>query len=57
MLAAVGIGLFPDLAAAGAAMVHADRRFEPAGSADLRASRRTAWRRAVAQTLAGLPNP
>lgn len=54
MLAAVGTGLFPDLAAAGAAMVHADRRFEPAGSTDRRAARRAAWRRAVAQTLAGL---
>jgi glycerol kinase len=54
MLAAVGTGLFPDLATAGTAMVHADRRFEPQASADARAARRTAWRRAVTQTLAGL---
>jgi glycerol kinase len=54
MLAAVGTGLFPDLAAAGTAMVHADRHFEP-GGADRRAARRQAWRRAVTQTLAGLP--
>jgi glycerol kinase len=54
MLAAVGSGLFPSLADAGAAMVHADRRFEPASSADARASRRKAWKRAVVQTLAGL---
>ena len=54
MLAAVGTGLFPDLATAGAAMVHADRRFEPKQSADARADRRSAWRKAVTQTLAGL---
>jgi glycerol kinase len=54
MLAGVGAGLFADLAEAGTAMVHADRRFEPASSADSRAARRAAWQRAVAQTLAGL---
>lgn len=54
MLAAVGTGLFPDLAAAGAAMVHADRRFQPAADTGLRESRRRAWQGAVAQTLAGL---
>jgi glycerol kinase len=54
MLAGVGSGLFADLGAAGEAMVHADRRFEPASSADQRAHRRQAWRRAVVQTLAGL---
>jgi glycerol kinase len=54
MLAAVGFGLFPGLAEAGAAMVHADRCFEPTAPADRRAARRRAWQRAVAQTLAGL---
>ncbi|MFN3370981.1 MAG: glycerol kinase [Sphingomonadaceae bacterium] len=54
MLAGVGAGLFPDLAAAEAAMVHADRRFEPALGADARAERRARWQRAVSQTLAGL---
>ncbi len=54
MLAAVGAGLFPDLGAAEAAMVHAGRRFEPVLSADARAGRRARWQRAVAQTLAGL---
>jgi glycerol kinase len=54
MLAGVGAGIFPDLAAAGAAMVHADRRFEPALPADARAARRAAWSRAVVQTLAGI---
>ncbi|PZU50634.1 MAG: glycerol kinase [Sphingomonas sp.] len=54
MLAGVGSGLFPALADAEAAMVHADRRFEPANSADARAQRRKSWGRAVEQTLAGL---
>jgi len=54
MLAGVGSGLFADLALAGDAMVHADRIFEPASSADQRTARRTAWRRAVVQTLAGV---
>ena len=54
MLAGVGSGLFPALAEAEAAMVHADRRFEPANSADARARRRKSWGRAVEQTLAGL---
>jgi glycerol kinase len=53
MLAGVGVGLFADLGEAGAAMVHADRRFEPAG-ADTREVRRQSWKRAVAQTLAGV---
>ena len=54
MLAGVGSGLFQTLADAEASMVHADRRFEPANSADARAARRKAWGRAVEQTLAGL---
>ena len=54
MLAGVGSGLFPALVDAEAAMVHADRRFEPANSADARARRRKSWGRAVEQTLAGL---
>jgi glycerol kinase len=54
MLAGVGSSVFADLAEAGAAMVHADRRFEPGIGADARASRRAGWQRAVAQTLAGL---
>ena len=54
MLAGVGAGLFPALADAEAAMVHADRRFEPAIPADARAIRRRAWGQAVEQTLAGL---
>jgi len=54
MLAGVGAGLFADLAAAEAAMVHADRRFDPRLGADARAGRRARWQRAVAQTLAGL---
>ncbi len=54
MLAGVGAGVFADLGEAGAAMVHADRRFEPAQSADQRGQRRAAWQKAVAQTLAGL---
>jgi glycerol kinase len=52
MLAAVGAGLFPDLHAAGAAMVSADRRFAPASDATERGRRREAWARAVRQTVA-----
>lgn len=55
MLAAVGAGLVPDLATAAARMVHPDRRFEPASTPTARAARRLAWRRAIAQVLAGLP--
>lgn len=54
MLAGVGVGQFADLAEAGTAMVHADRRFEPASDQPLRSARRTAWHRAVTQTLAGI---
>jgi glycerol kinase len=54
MLAAVGAGLFPDLAGAAAAMVHPDRTFEPALSADARGARRAAWARAIAQVKAGV---
>lgn len=53
MLAGVGVGQFANLAEAGAAMVHADRRFEPQGAGG-RPARRAAWQRAVAQTLAGV---
>jgi len=54
MLAATGAGLFPSLDAAAAAMVHSDKRFEPQQQADARQSRRAGWKRAVAQTIAGL---
>ena len=57
MLAAVGGGLFPSLEAAAAAMVHADKRFEPQQAEELRQSRRACWKRAVAQTIAGLTLP
>ncbi|MGL6042352.1 MAG: FGGY family carbohydrate kinase, partial [Sandaracinobacteroides sp.] len=53
MLAGVGCGLFADLAEAGSTMVHADRRFEPA-DAGSRETRRSAWKRALEQTLAGV---
>ncbi|WP_448585135.1 FGGY family carbohydrate kinase [Thermaurantiacus sp.] len=55
MLAAVGAGLFPGLPSAAAAMVHTDRTFEPALSADARGLRRAAWARAIAQVRAGIP--
>jgi glycerol kinase len=51
MLAAVGAGLLPDLAAAAAAMVKPDRSFAPQASEAERAARRTAWARAVRLTL------
>lgn len=51
MLAGVGAGLFADLGAA-SAMFTADRRFEPAQGSAARAARRSAWARAVRQTLA-----
>lgn len=54
MLAGTGAGLFSSLAEAGDAMVHADRRFTPQQEDALRGERRAAWKRAVAQTLAGL---
>jgi len=54
MLAAVGIGLFADLQAAADAMVHADVRFAPQQTAEMRHARRASWKRAVEQTLAGL---
>ncbi len=52
MLAGVGAGLFPDLAAAAAAMSAADRSFTPALPAPARQARRAAWGRAIRQTLA-----
>lgn len=54
MLAAVGADLFPSLETAAAAMVHSDIRFEPIQSAETRKTRRDCWKRAVAQTIAGL---
>ena len=51
MLAGVGAGLFSSLEDA-QSMWHADRVFEPAISADQRASRRAGWARAMRQTLA-----
>ena len=54
MLAGVGAGLFSGLDEAAQAMVHQDRHFEPAADHGRRAERRAAWRRAVAQTIAGI---
>ena len=51
MLAGVGAGLFADLAAA-SVMAAADRSFVAGLDAETRAARRTAWARAVRQTLA-----
>ncbi len=52
MLAGVGAGLFASLDAAAAAMSAPDRSFTPAGDAAARTARRTAWARAIRQTLA-----
>ena len=52
MLAGVGAGLFGTLADA-QTMWQADRVFEPALSADARASRRFGWAHAMRQTLTG----
>ncbi len=52
MLAGVGAGLFADLPAAAAAMAAPDRSFTPQLPAEARGARRTAWARAVRQTLA-----
>jgi glycerol kinase len=54
MLAAVGSGLYPSLEVAAERMVAMERRFSPRIDQTARAVRRAAWRRAVAQTLAGL---
>ncbi len=54
MLAATGAGLFSSLGEAATAMVHADRHFTPCADGDRRAARRAMWRRAVAQTIAGI---
>ncbi len=54
MLAGVGAGLFSSLEAAAAHMVHSDRHFAPHQAADIRLARRVSWKRAVAQTIAGL---
>jgi glycerol kinase len=54
MLAAVGAGLAPGLDAAAARMAAPDRQFLPATDPLTRETRRAAWRRAVAQTVAGL---
>ncbi|GGI75664.1 glycerol kinase [Polymorphobacter multimanifer] len=51
MLAAVGAGLFADLATAAAAMVKPDRSFSPQATDDERSARRAAWARAVRLTL------
>ena len=48
MLAAVGAGLFPDLAAAGAAMGGARRGFLPDMDARIREERLARWRVALA---------
>ncbi len=52
MLAGVGVGLFADLGAAAAAMSAPDRSFTPAATDGTRQQRRTAWARAIRQTLA-----
>ncbi len=54
MLAAVGAGLYPGLEVAAARMAAPERQFHPAADPDTRARRRAAWRRAVAQAVAGL---
>ncbi|MFN3592611.1 MAG: glycerol kinase GlpK [Thermaurantiacus sp.] len=54
MVAGVGAGIFPSLERAAERMVAAERRFTPRSSAREREARREAWRRAVAQTVAGL---
>lgn len=54
MLAAVGVGLFADLAAA-QVMWRAERRFLPKLDAGVRTSRKAIWARAVGQVMAGLP--
>jgi glycerol kinase len=48
MLAATGAGLYPDLAAAAAAMQGKLTRFEPAMGKDVREERLARWRRALA---------
>jgi glycerol kinase len=53
LLAAVGAGHFPDIAAAATAMVARDSRFEPVADAGARAARRKAWGRAVRMAIAG----
>lgn len=53
MLAGVGTRLFTGLEEAVNAMRRVDRRFAPAISADERAARRTAWKRAVRQVQEG----
>ena len=53
MLAGVGTGLFPDLAAA-QSMWRAERRFEPSIDARERSARKAVWARAVGQVMAGL---
>ena len=54
MLAGVGARLFPSLDVAAERMIAPGERFEPRTDAAARAARRETWRRAVAQTLAGL---
>ncbi len=51
MLAGVGVGLFANLAEAAGAMAATDRSFVPNLDDAARATRRTAWARAVRQTL------
>ena len=49
MLAAVGAGLLPSLAAAAEAMIGATERFDPTMEAEVRAARLMAWRAALAK--------
>lgn len=51
MLAALGAGLFPSLAAAAAAMVKPDRSFAPEAPESERIARRAAWAHAVSLAL------
>lgn len=54
MLAGVGVGWFAGIPEAAAAMTRVDRRFMPRTSETERQGRRAAWRKAIAQVLAGV---
>jgi glycerol kinase len=54
MLAGVGAGLFPTIAAA-AGMSRADRRFDPSMSSEARDAHRRQWAEAIERTRAGFP--
>jgi glycerol kinase len=54
MVAGVGSGIFPSLEIAAGRMVASETRFAPRTTPHAREEQRAAWRRAVAQTMAGL---